>query len=348
MSESDRKLWPFKPRASVLAALIILVGLMLIVAILRARTGWPSEKSETAVLIGVLLLSLLPLLLTLLDVIIERGGAIEVKGLKIDFAQVAQARQMGMAGITVPANIGVRGQPVNDSSTAQILDSLRRATSCDVVIIDLEEGQAWWETRLLVLLAGAERLRKPEKIVFVATDAGKKQCFQGWAHASDLFRLIVNAHPQYLRSLSAARAAARQWELIEPPPEPKSPVPAKPRWMQPGLATQHYPWMIFDSAKLVNPFLAEQLLASELGGKVEIKEGPRSISLTRLEELFRPVLLKDRIDQGWPNDRQISAFFDGDDQYFAITQGGQYSILVSRLTVLSQMLRAVIEKKRKD
>src|SRR5438270_4948665 len=113
MNESDRKFWPFKPRASVLSALVLLVGLLLIVGILRAKTGWPSEKSETAVLIGVLLLSLLPLLLTLLDVIIERGGAIEVRGVKIDFAQ---ARQTGMSGITVPANIGVRGEPVNDSS----------------------------------------------------------------------------------------------------------------------------------------------------------------------------------------------------------------------------------------
>ena len=75
MNESDRKFWPFKPRASVLSTLVLLVGLLLIVGMLRVTTGWPSDKSENAVLIGVLLLSLLPLLLTLLDVIIERGGA---------------------------------------------------------------------------------------------------------------------------------------------------------------------------------------------------------------------------------------------------------------------------------
>lgn len=343
MNESDSRFWPFRPRVSIISALACLVGLSLIVAILRARTGWPGEKSETAVLIGVLLLSLLPLILSLLDIIIERGGVIEYRGVKIDFSQ---ARQMGISSFTVPANIGVRGQPVTDTSTKQILDSLKHATSCDVVIIDLEEGQAWWETRLLVLLAGAERLKRPEKIVFVGTDGGKRQCFQGWAHANDLFRLLVHADPQYLRSLYAARAAAKQWELIESLPHTPPPLPVQPTWMQVGLATQH-PWMAFDPATgLPNELLAEQLLASDLGAKVEIPAGSKSISLVRLEELFRPVLSKDRIDQSWPTDRQISEFFDSDNPYFAITEGGQYSILVSRLTVLNYVLKTVVEKMR--
>lgn len=152
-------------------------------AILRATKAWPSEKIDSTVLIGVLLLGFLPVLLALVDVFIERGGVIEYGGVKIDFSKVPQ---MGVSGFTVPVNIGVRGEPVTDSSTTQILDSLRQAATCDAVIIDLEEGQAWWETRLLVLLAGAERLKKPEKFVFAGTDAGKAECFQGWAHASDL------------------------------------------------------------------------------------------------------------------------------------------------------------------
>jgi hypothetical protein len=341
MNQSDRNLWPFKRRTSVISSVSLLFGLLIILALVRSKTGWLNQTSLSSLLIGVLVLSLLPLLLVLLDVIIERGGKIEFKGVKIDFAQ---ARQMGMSGITVPANIGVRGEPVNDSSTMRILETLKRATSCDVVIIDLEEGQAWWETRLLVLLSGAERLRKPEKIVFVGTEAGKQHCFQGWAHATDLFRLIVNAHPKYRRILETAKAAAKKWELVEPLPQP--PPPSPPPQIQPGLATQHYPWMVLDNSGLLNPFLPEQLLASELGGKIEMMpEGPRTLSLVRLEELFRPVLLKDRIEQSWPNDRQIRAFFDSDEQYFAITQRGQYSILVARLTVLSQMLKPLIQEK---
>lgn len=346
MNDSDRKFWPFKPRISIITALVLLPVLWLIVAILRARTGWPGERSETAVLIGVLALSLLPLILTLLDIIIERGGAIEFRGVKIDFAHVVQNQQLELTRITVPANIGIRGEPVDDSSSTKILDTLRRATSSHIVIIDLEEGQAWWETRLFVLLAGAQRLKKPDKVVFVGTDAGKQQCFQGWAYATDLFRLLAHADPQYLRSLYVAQAAVRQWELVDPPPNRSSAVPAATPGMH-GLAAQHS-WMAFDRlTKLPNELFAEQVLASDLGTKVEIPTGSRTITLARLDELFRPVLLKDKIDQSWPNDRQISAFFDSDDPYFAITQDGKYSILVSRLTVLSQMLKSVIQRDMK-
>lgn len=89
-----------------------------------------SEKSDTAVLIGVVLVSLLPVLLAVLDIIIERGGVIEYSGVRIDFSQVPQ---MGMSGFTVQTNIGVPGQAVSDSSTIEILEALRGkvTTTCE-------------------------------------------------------------------------------------------------------------------------------------------------------------------------------------------------------------------------
>jgi hypothetical protein len=344
MSESTSRFWPFDARVSIVSAIALLVMLLLLVAALRVTMDWPSEKSENIVLIGVLLMSLLPVLLAVVDVLIERGGVIEYKGVKIDFSQVPR---VGMSGITVPVNIGARGEPVSDSSTTRILDALRQATACDVVIIDLEEGRAWWETRLLVLLAGAERLKRPDKIVFTGTDAGKEHRFQGWASASDLLRHLVYAHPQYMRSLQAARAAARQWELVEPinPADPANPgaAPFQPPWIQGALAARH-PWMAFDGATgLPNVLLAEQLLATDLGERLE-KE-PRTISLVRLSELFRPVLNTDSIDQSWSTDRQISTFLDGDAPYVAVTQNGSYSTLVARLSVLNALVKTLVARK---
>jgi hypothetical protein len=111
------------------------------------------------------------------------------------------------------------------------------------------------------------------------------------------------------------------------------------------LATRHA-WMAFDSGTgLPNELLAEQLLASELGEKVESQEEPKQISLVRLDELFRPVLNRDSIDQSWSSDRQISAFFDSDAPYVAVTKNGRYSTLVSRLDVMNQMLSTIVEKK---
>ena len=195
MNDTDRRLWPFRPRASLISAAVLLVGLLLLVAVLRASAGWPSAQSENAVLIGVLLLSLLPILLALLDVIIERGTIIEYAGVKVNFSQ---SRDTGTPSITVASNIGVRGEPISSSHTTRILDALKdalkQATTSDVVVIDLEDGQAWRQTRLLVLLAGAERLTKPKKIVFVGMDARMKGRFQGWSYVDDLLPCLVKAH----------------------------------------------------------------------------------------------------------------------------------------------------------
>lgn|SRR5262249_17578756 len=343
MNDNDRKFWPFKPRTSIASAILTLVALLVVLLILRGTVAWPDKESQTTVLIGVLLISLLPILLALVDVIIERGAVIEYAGVKIDFSQVTK---VGAFGFTVPVNIGVRGQPVTDSSTTQILDALRQSMSSDLVIIDLEAGQAWWETRLLVLLAGAVRLRKPDKIVFVGTDGGLDKCFQGWSHPNELLPHLLQAHPQYMLSYHKARAAALQWSLVEPnvPAQPPGIVPVQRPWMQPGLATR-YPWMAFNPSNgLPNELLAEQLLASDLGENIEQKGQTRSISLVRLEELFRPVLHKESVDETWPAERQMIAFFDADAPYIVVTRNRQYTTLVSRLTVLNTMLQKFAEK----
>jgi hypothetical protein len=346
MNSIDGKFWPFKPRFTLLAMSVVLVGLLLFVAGLRASLRWPNAQSDTVVLIGILLLSVLPIVLALIDVIIERGGAIEYGSVKIDFSR---SKELGIAGIVVSPNIGVQGMPVTDSSTTQIIETLSQATAAELVVIDLEDGQAWWETRLLVLAAGAVRLRKPDKFVFVGTDAKVPHMFQGWASADDLLSSLLPAHPQYARSLQSAWAAAGQWQLVEPADAavasaPAVGIPPNPPWLSGRLATAHA-WMAFDPATgLHNELFAEQLLQSDLGAKIETQEGPRSITLTRLTELFRPILSRDRVDLTWKPERQLDVFLGSDAPYFAITIDGKYSALVSRATLSNQVLVSITKR----
>jgi hypothetical protein len=345
VSDSNWKFWPFQPRFSLIAVIAVLVALLLAVAILRALLQWPRAESDTVVLIGILLLSLLPIMLALLDVLIERGGAIEYKGAKIDFSR---SKEHGIVGITVSPNIGVRGVAVTDNGTAQILDALRLATSADLVVIDLEDGLAWWETRLFVLAAGAVRRGKPNKFVFIGKDANIEQQFQGWLYADELLSRMITAHPQYARSLQSAQAAANQWQLIEPSDPPIVGMPTTlppvvtPPWLSGRLATTHSS-MAFDHVTgLHNEFFAEQLLQSDLGAKIETQQGPLNITLTRLEDLLRPNLNKQFIDLNWPPERQLETFLRSDQTYFAITMTGKYSGLVSRAALSNQVLKAIV------
>ena len=341
MNETSRRLWPFSPRTSVISAAAVLAGLLLLVAVFRALLDWPSAQSENIVLIGVVLIGLLPIALAVFDAIIDRGAIIEYAGVTIDFSR---SREVGTHGFTVPANIGVRGESVADSGTTEILDALKSATANDIVIINLEDGRAWWETRLLVLLAGAERLGKPEIVVFVGKDARKDQQFLGWAYAKDLLPCLAEAHLEYPRSLQAARAAASQWELMEPI-APGGDL-QQPPWLSGTLASQHQ-WMVFDYATgLRNPLLAEQFLQSDLGSKVESQEGARHITIARLEDLFRPVLNREFIELSWDSERQINEFFQSDSNYLAITSIGKYLNLVPSINIAKEALRSLLKRSR--
>lgn len=192
------------------------------------------------------------------------------------------------------------------------------------------------------MLAGTVRLKKPDKLVFVARDRGIDASFQGWSHPYELLPHLFKADVRYSLSYHKALAAARQWELVEPlgagivPPQPPS--------VQPGLATQH-PWMAFDNTSgLPNEFLPEQLLQSDLGATIETIEQPNGISIVRLEELFRPVLHIENIDQAWPSERQMDAFFDGREEYLAITHNSQYTMLVARLAVLNTVFKNFVRR----
>jgi hypothetical protein len=349
MIESDSKFWPYRPRLSIIITIILAIVLLIIIGVLRATVDWPSDASTNTVLIAIVLLSLLPVLLAILDVIISKGGSIGYKEFKIDFGKVQQS---GLSGFTIPANIGVPGMPVADSATSNILETLKQATSAAIVVVDLEDGHAWWETRLLVLISGAERLRKPDKLVFVANDEGRLKVFQGWAEPEDLLRQLLKEDEKYLRCFHTSRAAAEQWELYGPleaiPPNNYYQVPPPPVWVQSRLATNHS-WMAFSNQNgLPNELLAEQYLQNELGNEIEQHpEGSKHISIARLNEVFKPVLIKQAIDTAWTNEKQTKVFFTNDADFIAITENGKYTALVSKLSLFNEALKNIFNSSNK-
>ncbi len=332
----SNRFWPFRPRASILLTAVILATSMVGLLFTQNWKDWPSENAENTVLIGIGLISLLPILLAVMDVLIERGGAFEFQGVKIDFSK-ANVREM--TGITVPVNIGFTGQAVTDSSTTEILDTLRDATSCNAAIIDLADGQAWWETRLFVLVAGAARIGKPGKVIFLATDGGAKSQFQGWAHTGELLDSLLRAHPQYERIYHAVKSAEHQWRMVEPslvdsPPQNRE-------WM--SELARRYSWMVADSVSgIPKTHFPEQMLASELGEQIESQNEVKMVTLRQLEELFRPVLHRESLCEDWPPDDQLRWFFKYDDPYLAVTRDGKYIRMVSRMSVMNALMKQVV------
>lgn len=326
-------------------AILIFLALLIALGVAHSISDWPPDTWLNAVFIVIIVISFLPVLLAILDVIIDRGGTIGYGDFKMDFSKAAKS---GSTGFTIPTNIGVSGRAVMDSDTVSIMESLKQATSSSISVIDLEGGSAWWETRLFVLLSGAQRLGRPDKLVFVGTRAGLPQQFAGWGSATDLFRCFLISRPRFQRPYYVARAAAHQWDLVEPlypAPQAAAASPQALPWMR--AAAMNGTWQAFDYDKgLPNELFQEQLLQNELGREIESKEGGTTISLTRLNELFESVLVKDAVDTSQTPDKQITSFLSSDAPFIALTQGGRYSALVSRQALYNEALRSVFGSDR--
>src|SRR5262249_8735120 len=207
--------------------------------------------------------------------------------------------------VAVPAHPGLPGAPVTESDLPSIFAALG-PKGTEVGVIDLEQGQAWWETRLLILVAGAARLGKPPGTGFIANDGGTPGVFQGWAPPEPLLAALLQAEIEFRKSFDDADAAARQ--AIQ----------------QPG----HKPPAIQPAGQIIN-FTFEEKLAGELG-KLEMQRA-RPVSIVRLQELFRPVLRMKAIEETSPAETQLTAFFEGNASYIAITDKGCYKSLLPQL-----------------
>jgi hypothetical protein len=334
------RLWPFPIRIAVLWTPILFIVLILGLAILRQLAQWPPPSLDQSLFLAILFLSLIPILLAIVDFVAERGGSISFRGLTLDFAAAG-----GVPTQTVPVNVGLPGQPVYDSGTENIVAALRAAVSTEAVVVDLQDGSAWWETRLVVLLAGAKRLGRPNAVVFVGLDGGISGCFQGWAPPEALLPLLLRADRRYRESYERARAWFGRWELTEPPVSPPGPRQAvEERVPLPGLQAPHPNIAIEDG--LLGDFAFERLLQSDLGAAVEGQEEPRTIGLFRLQELFRPVLRTRSIDDDWPPEKQVDLILSIEDPYLAVTHRGRYVRLIPRLTGIAAVVRSVTESQR--
>jgi hypothetical protein len=342
----DDRLWPFDIRIAVLWAPILFIGLVLGLALLRQLVRWPPPALDQVVLLAVLLVSLLPVLLAVLDLVAERGGAISFRGVTLDFSAAG-----AVPTYAVPHNIGLAGEPVRDRDTENIVEALRGAAKSEVIVVDLEDGEAWWETRLLVLIAGAVRIGRPDAVVFVASDGGVAGRFQGWAAPRDLLPLLLRADRRYREAYHWAKAWAGRWDLAEPTPQnaedggqPATALPPKlPAGMRAGAG---HPNIALDDG-LPGAFGFERLLQANLGTHVEPEKPRRTIGIVRLEELFRSVLRMSSVDEDWPAEKKVDAILSTEEPYIAVTQAQRYLRLIPRVSGLAAILRSVTTPRRR-
>jgi hypothetical protein len=341
MRDKKDLLWPYKLNFTFLVVLLIWIMCGLILALTYSYLGWPDRSALPTVLIVVLILGLLPLMLRLLDYLSIRRASVDAKLFKIDFSNAAVSQtSIETVSVQLPANIGIPGTALMESGV-QIIDVLDDAPRNEVVVVDLEDGNAWWVTRFLALCGGAVRAGSPRAIVIVGTTHNMSGIFLGWIRPADALKAILNSKSEYRDRHLRAKRISQQLLLfgddhIKPACVSLQPEVDKYK-LHPGLMERG------DAA-------FEQILMDQLRAAVSANTSvppleipPDRLTVSRSYELFRHTLYCDHIDLNQPDEEQINMFLTTEAPYIALVRDKKYVSMLERTAGERLILRRLYE-----
>jgi hypothetical protein len=354
--------WPFSRRAAFLASLV-LVPLCVVAVLLLGDHEVGGFQVSNWILLAAIIVGLLPVVLVVL------GGvqSVEAAGVTVAFAAVQEV----VADTTkvetrhlMAMNLGQPPGQVSDSASDTVIETLSNAVGNDVVLVDLKEGDAWWETRLLLLAAGAARLQNPRAVVFTAARPDRPQTFLGWARPADLRRRLLEARPPFQLAAERAEHDTLLWTLSLPytskgirqlPWAPRG--KAKEQWPNsanpPPMGVRdedsdyyEFPWPAPEPGPPPQPmrqdrFVPERFLLRKLAD-LESEDAQWGISEQRLRDLFGSILCTDAVDRDDAEEQWVAMTIGSTAEYFAVTSSGQLVGMIPRFRALNAVLLSLL------
>jgi hypothetical protein len=331
IDKPSTNLWPYGALAAVVAVPFILLALGLLSLVARTYLGWSVDTSDRLVLLVFVILSVIPLGLVLLDFIASKGAVVGNGWIKIDFSKtVVETGSARRETAGLPDNILSAAESITDSGGMKMVAEMRRATSAEIICIDLKDGNAWWETRLLVLCAsaaGAGSLLRA--VVFIGQRNNKERQFLGWAAPWRLLVALQDSNPGYHARFTKSTMIARQLSMFGGAASPLLPPAAS---LHPTVAAYQWSYDENESVMLAKILLQELQSPSAdpvvLPGAVSmagnLEEPPPRLTTGRLRDLFESSLFVDTVDRSKANDEQLSQFLASNAPYVAIVREGTY------------------------
>ena len=341
---SGAKLWPFRPGTALLASILLLGASIAALVALREADGLPDDRISAWLLLGAVLFSLVPVFLSVLDRVAAGAGTVETPGgVKISFAAVERVARVEVATTTISGNLGgTPGVSVADTAGSTILQALKPVLGNEVAVLNLGEGREWWQTRLLLLVAGAARLGQPRALVFTATVSGRHDQLLGWATPRELLRAhLGTANPRLQLAYRRAQAQAGQWTLGIPTGPNGNSVTLPWQSSPPGTAPASMAPLGTPPPELVpEQFLLTELATCEPPAPDVLPD--LAVTVPVLQGLFTAVLRRDSVERNDSDEKWRDAILGGADEYLAVSERGTYVTLVSRPAAINAVLRSVL------
>jgi hypothetical protein len=228
-----------------------------------------------------------------------------------------------------------------------ILRSLKAAGKNDVTVVNLRSGETWWESRLFILVAGAARRMQPRAIVFTGERNARDGVFLGWARPRDLLEAHMALNPEFRDAERSATRRELEWRLGRV--DPGNPSAVILPWRQvidpagkpapPSIERNYLPHLVGEATD--PQFAYEVFLQDEMEtnkSEAERERFQRRITLTRLEELYRRVLVIDHINTTANESAWIKLLTSNSRAFFALTDDDRLRTLVPRDALVSALL----------
>jgi hypothetical protein len=330
-------LWPWTAKAAILLVPVILLVLLTAAAVISRVAAWPEHRYDGLVLWGVFILSLIPVVLLLIETLARLNASITLPGVALSFAGASESAAATVRTATLAENLGTsEDTPLAQDSLRSVLSALRRAHDSEVTVVDLRQGNTWWETRLFLLIAGAARRDRPSVIAFIGDRNGRPGSFLGWASPSKLLEMLLAVSPVFAKAHEKARAATAQWLLG-----------TDGRQDAAGARVVTLPW---NSAQFMLPRLVDEspdpAFAFELFLQQSLDQNaalpPQHVNIQRLLLLFEPVLVTDALDVAADDKVWAGVIATSPNSYFAVTRAGQLRSLVPRDALVATLVARLV------
>jgi len=318
-------------RNEAIVATAIFVLVLLAFAAVAAVAGWPNRDGGWSLAVAVaLVLALLRSFGPMLDVLQRSGAKVEAPfGIKIDFAGVAPTTDGPATWVLADSTIRA-GARVNETGVADLEASAQDFAHQRDIVVDLEDGQAWYSTRLFAVAATATLIGSPETIILVGQKSGMPRQFGGWISPADAVtaferhdQRFVMVRAQALKYLARLRRHADDATYALPAAGADNLQPQK--YGNYASRYRQYGDVAFIS------ILVDQMQAPDVAdprGELESSATPPWIGLAELAQWVEPWLVSAHVKLELPPKERVLQILASGHDVIASTRNGQFEGII--------------------
>lgn len=318
---------------------IVFVVIILGFAGLGVASGWPNAKAgwPQALLVAAGFAAL-PLLVQILNFLRDSRASIEGLGVKLNFAAAVRA---GTAEASALAIGEVRqGLNMPESNSRALETATAQLAAEAIVVLDLEDGRAWYTTRLFAVAAAAQLLGSPRLLVVVGRRGSRPRQPGGVIAPERLTDAVIAHDKRYAAPWALAQryvAALRALPAGAPPGQ----LPASAPPDLPMLTHYSYGWSN-DGDSIVMRIVIDALRDAATG--LEPVDFPPWLTLVDFERIADAWLVRDTIDLAAPTRAKLAALFRASQSHVLATEDGSFKGVIDVRQAEREVLRQLAER----